>query len=777
MSYKLLIVESPTKVTSLNKYLKSEGNYKIASSMGHIRDLPSKKGMNIDIENDFKPNYQIKTDKRKVIKELKSLAKDAQEVIMASDGDREGEAIAWHLCYALKLDPKTTKRIIFHEITAPALKKALEKPLYINQNLVDAQQARRILDRIVGFELSPILWQKMQKPGLSAGRVQSVAVRLIYEREKAISEFEPKIEITGQGIFNIKGQEITADLKNPLETLEEGQEFLKSSEKATFKIEKCEVKPSLRKPGPPFKTSTLQQEASRRLRFSIKQTMQAAQQLYEKGYITYMRTDSLNLSQQSLKAAEKYISQTFGQKRYHHKRTYQTQSKGAQEAHEAIRPTDFTVTQATDVDLPATKLYQLIWQKTLASQMAPAKIDRTTIHITSNQSEHQLIVKGHTLCFDGFLKVTQDMQDDVILPEVQPGEKLQLKEMKIFEKFSQPPVRFSEATLVKTLEELGIGRPSTYAPTISTILDRGYVIKGHVEPRLRIIKGFILKENQIKDYEIEEKWGGSTNKLIPEDLTQLVIPFLIEYFQEIMNYDFTSKIETDLDKIALDQLDWTTFLKTFYQKFHPLIQTAKEADRKKIQKMKEIGIDPADQKTIYARWGKYGPMLQKGLAEDSDEKPIMTNLPPDTTLETVTLKEAMKMFQLPRLVGQTEQGGEIKSKIGPYGPYLTVEEEGQKFNISLKDHDPFLITKNEALELIQTYKENKEKANIADFGEIKIINGRFGPYITDGTKNCKIPNKDKDGQDIDPHKVTKEQASKWLKEKGKTRKSRPKIRS
>ena len=618
MSYKLVIVESPTKVTSVGKYLKD--GYKITSSMGHVRDLPAKGGMHIDIENDFKPNYQVTPEKKKIITELKSLAKNASEVIMASDEDREGEAIAWHLCQILKLKPEETKRIVFHEITEDALKAAIKNPRYINQDLVNAQQARRILDRIVGFELSPVLWRKVQK-GLSAGRVQSIAMRLICEREEEIKNFKPNIECHGQAIFKIDDQEIKADLKNKFKDLKEGREFLEICRTSEFTIESIEVKPSYKNPAAPFKTSTLQQEAAQKFGFSVKQTMIAAQRLYEGGFITYMRTDSLNLSEQALETAKQYIIKEFGDK-YYQFRKYQTKNKDAQEAHEAIRPTDFKIERPTKLDTQAIKLYKLIRQRALASQMKPAQTDKTNVIIAVRGSDEKFLISGQILKFDGFLRVTEDALNDIILPKMDLGQKLELLEALVFEKFSSLPARFGEASLVKKLEELGIGRPSTYVPTISTILERGYAVKGDVEAQTRRYRGVILQKAQIQDYDSEEKWGGATNKLLPTDLAKLVTQFLKKHFSEIMDYGFTSKIETDFDKIAHGELDWVQHLKKFYGDFHPSVEATKDIPRSAVGGMRELGKDPSDQKIIYARLGRFGPMLQKGLAEDSDDKPI-----------------------------------------------------------------------------------------------------------------------------------------------------------
>lgn len=767
MSYKLLIVESPTKVNSIGRYLKSVGNYKIASSMGHLRDLPSKGGMNVDIANGFKPNYQIAPGKQKTVSELKKLSKEASEVIMASDEDREGEAIAWHLCHILNLDSQTTKRITFNEITADALQRALKNPRTIDQNLVNAQQARRILDRIVGFELSPVLWMKIQ-PGLSAGRVQSIAMRLIYERQQEIKNFQPERKMMAQASFDFGQVVLMADLKNKLNNLPEGRQFLEKLRQATFKISDIVQKPSLRKPSPPLKTSTLQQIASQKLGFGVQKTMIAAQHLYEAGFITYMRTDSLTLSQQAQGAIKAQISQDFGDQ-YYVAKQYRQKTSHAQEAHEAIRPTDFTQKEVSGVEEAARKLYRLIYRRTLASQMAPARFQKTTLSITDNSEEFVFTVQGQVLEFAGFLEVLQESDKDVILPECQIGQEVKLLEAHVKERLTEPPSCFTEASLVKKMEELGIGRPSTYAPTINTLLTRQYVIKGDLEPEMKSCKGLILQDALIRDYESQESWGGGTNKLLPTALAELVTPFLKEHFPEIMDYDFTSKIEGDFDQIALGQLDWTEHLSQFYQHFHPLIETAQAISRQKITQMREVGLDPKDGKMIYARLGRRGPMLQKGLAEESKEKPLFAPLPDNTTIENVTLKQALSMFEFPKLLGQNNDEEDIWVKNGPFGAYL----EMGKLRLPLKDVDPKTVTLEQALSLFEEKKEADRKKIIVEFGDkLKILNGIYGPYVTDGVKNGKIP---KEFKDQDLSQTTQEDAQRWLDETGK--KPRPKRRS
>ena len=761
MGYKLVIVESPTKITSIGKYLDSDRSYKIASSMGHVRDL-SKKDMGIDIENNFQPNYQISPDKQKIVKELKKLVKEASEVIMASDEDREGEAIAWHLCHILNLDPKTTKRIVFHEITKTALEQAIANPRTINQDLVNAQQARRIMDRIIGFKLSPLLWRKIASD-LSAGRVQSVAMRLIYERELEIKNFKPQISYQAKATFRINQQEAIAQLNNKINSFEEGRQFLEACRLAYpqedgFKIIDKTTKPSLRNPSPPFKTSTLQQEASQKLGFSIKQTMRLAQKLYEAGFITYMRTDSLNLSQEILQSAKTYIVNNFGDQ-YHQLKMYQTKNQDAQEAHEAIRPTDINQSTISDTDEQIRKLYQLIHRRTLASQMTPAKFNKTTIVIQVKTSPYKFSIDGQTLEFDGFLKINPENLKDVLIPDCQIGQFARLIEANIFEKFSNHPARFTEASLVRKLEESGIGRPSTYVPTINTLIERKYVIKGEIESQFRIYKGLILQNQDIKDYQAEDKYGGGVNKLIPTNLAELVTPFLKEHIAEIMDYDFTSKTEADFDLIAQGQLDWVQLLQNFYDKLQPSIEKAEEISKQSIMKMRQIGQDPQDNQIIYARQGRHGTYLQKGLAEDSDKKPPTAPLPTGTNLEDVTLEQALKMFKLPRLIGLADDQSEILAKIGPFGPYL----ENQQLRIPLKEYDPFSIDLSTALNLIAEKKESNRQKVIAEFGDLKILRGRFGPYITDGKKNAPIPKEYRDK----PETINQHQTQTWLDEKGK----------
>jgi DNA topoisomerase-1 len=747
MAKNLVIVESPAKAKTIEKYLGKD--YMVKSSFGHIRDLP-KKGLNIDIENNFEPTYEISTDKTKVIKELKTAAKGA-DIWLASDEDREGEAIAWHLTQALKLDPANTKRIVFHEITKPAIEHAIKNPRTVDMHLVDAQQARRVLDRLVGYELSPVLWKKVQ-PGLSAGRVQSVAVRLIVEREREIKDFEPKPSYKVTAVFLSGKDELPAELTEKLPDDKKSLKLLETSKSATFQVSNLEQKPGTRNPSAPFTTSTLQQEASRRLGFSVRQTMTLAQRLYESGHITYMRTDSTLLSGQAIKAAEDYIKKEFGTK-YYQVRQYQTKSASAQEAHEAIRPTNFTKTSAGNDDQQK-KLYNLIWRRALASQMAPAQVNRTEITISISNRPEIFLAKGEILTFDGFFKVYGGNKDDVILPKIEVGQVLDLESMTATQTFSKPPARYSEASLVRKLEELGIGRPSTYAPTISTIQTRGYVEKSDLLGEQREIIVLTLKNGKIGKEKIEETFGADKGKLVPTPVAQITNDFLVKYFEPIMDYDFTANVEGDFDEIARGKEDWQRMIRAFYKDFHPMVKQSEKVSREETSQARTLGTDPKSGKPIIARFGRYGPMLQRGEATD-DEKPDFAPLPPDTELEDVTMEQALEMFKLPRTVGKTAKGEEIKANIGRYGPYIQV---GKLF-VSIKDSDPRTITEKEAREIYTAKLEQEAKKNIAEFNSgIKVLNGPFGPYVTDGKKNARIP------KSADPTKLT-EAAAKELLEK------------
>lgn len=748
MSKNLVIVESPAKAKTIEKYLGKE--YTVKSSFGHIRDLP-KKGLNIDVEHNFEPTYEINPDKKKVVSELRAAAKTASDIWLASDEDREGEAIAWHLTQALKLDPAKTKRIVFHEITKSAIERAIENPRTVNLHLVNAQQARRVLDRLVGYELSPVLWKKV-RTGLSAGRVQSVAVRIIVEREREIREFTPESSYKITAIFTVDGQELKAELADKISARDDARTFLEACTGATFTVEDISQKPGSRNPGAPFTTSTLQQEAARRLGYSVKQTMTLAQRLYENGNITYMRTDSTTLSGFAIKSAEEFVKKNYGDD-YHQVRQYKTKNESAQEAHEAIRPTDFNRLQAGD-DPQQQKLYNLIWQRALASQMAPAQTEKTEISIGISTRPEKLTAKGEILQFDGFLKVYGGGKDDTLLPPVDKGQQLPLNTMAATETFTRPPARYSEASLVKRLEELGIGRPSTYAPTISTIQSREYVEKKDLEGAERTVQTLTLLSGAIAEEESTEITGADRNKLVPTALAEVTTDFLVKYFPSVVDYDFTATVEEDFDRIAEGEETWQKMITSFYKDFHPLIAESEKASREEVSQARELGTDPKTGKPILARFGRYGPMLQRGETE-SDEKPAFAPLPDGTTLEDVTLEQALKMFELPRTVGTTADGQTITANIGRFGPYIQVD----KTYVSIKPSSPFDITEAEARELYQAKLEKEANKYIQQFDSgISVINGPYGPYITDGKKNAKIP------KDTDPKKLTEAECKKLLDE-------------
>ncbi len=728
MAKNLVIVESPAKAKTIEKFLGKD--YTVKSSFGHIRDLP-KKGISIDVEKGFQPTYEIPADKKKVIKELKTAAKDAT-VWLASDEDREGEAIAWHLCMALDLDPEKTKRIVFHEITKPAIENAVAKPRTVDLKLVDAQQARRILDRLVGYELSPVLWKKV-RTGLSAGRVQSVAVRLIVEREREIKAFESTSDYKVIGTFLADGSELDAELSVRFEDQANTEKFLNDAKDAAYTVSDISLKPGSRNPSAPFTTSTLQQEASRRLGFSVKQTMTLAQRLYESGQITYMRTDSTVLSGQAIKAAETYIAKTYG-KEYHQVRQYKTKNSSAQEAHEAIRPTNFETT-AAGADEQQKKLYNLIWRRALASQMAAAEVSRTDVTIAMSNRTETFAAKGEILRFDGFYKVYGGSKDDTILPPLTQGQTLDLKRMTATETFSRPPARYSEASLVRKLEELGIGRPSTYAPTISTIQSRGYIEKADIEAATRNVTRLTLEKDSITTTTEEENYGADRSKLLPTPVAEVTTDFLVKHFAHILDYDFTANVEQEFDDIAEGKEAWQTMLAGFYKDFHPLIEASANVSREETSQARLLGHDPSNGKPIMARYGRFGPMLQRGETE-SEEKPDFAPMPDGAQLTTITLEEALEMFKLPRLVGKTEDGQDMKANIGRFGPYVQVG----KLYVSIKPHDPMKITEEEARELYATKLEKEANKYIAQFDSgISIVNGPYGPYVTNGKKNARIP--------------------------------------
>lgn len=744
----LVIVESPAKAKTIEKYLGKD--FTVKSSFGHIRDLP-KKGLNINIEGDFEPTYEISADKKKVVSELKKAAKAADTVWLASDEDREGEAIAWHLCIALGLDPKKTKRIVFHEITKPAIENAIKNPRTVDTALVHAQQARRVVDRLVGYELSPVLWKKV-RTGLSAGRVQSVAVRLIVEREREIEAHSSEISYKIIAEFNKDGVSLPAECNEKPKNADKVMKLLEDAKTADFKVKTIDEKPGIKTPGAPFTTSTLQQEASRRLGYSVRTTMQLAQRLYENGHITYMRTDSVNLSETALSAMAGYITSSYGQE-YLNRRTFKTKSEGAQEAHEAIRPTDFTKSSA-GADEQQKRLYQLIRQRALASQMAPAQVKRTTAVIDMSNNSALFTAKGEILTFDGYLKVYGGGKDDIILPAIEKGEKLGMDKIEARQIFSRPPARYTEATLVRTLEELGIGRPSTYAPTINTIQTRGYVEKGASEGMVREYHALKLAGGQIHESTESENTGSDKGKLLPTALAIMANDFLVKHFAPIVDYDFTREAEAEFDKIAHGKETWNKMIENFYKKeFHPLIIKSADVSRAETSQARELGKDPKTGKTVYARFGRYGPMLQIGEVTD-DEKPDFAPLPKGARLETVSLEEALEMFKLPRIVGTTQEGEEIKANIGRFGPYVQV---GKLF-VSIKDQDPLKISEEEARELIAAKRDAEAKKTISDYGKIRVLNGMYGPYITDGKKNAKIP------KDVDPTKISELEAQKILEE-------------
>lgn len=752
----LVIVESPAKAKTIEKYLGSD--FVVKSSFGHVRDLP-KKGVAIDIENNFEPTYQVSEDKKKVVAELKKAAKAVDEVWIASDPDREGEAIGWHLCKILDLDPKKAKRVTYSELNKPAIEAAFKNPRTLDLNLVDAQQARRILDRLVGYELSPVLWKKVQT-GLSAGRVQSVAVRLIVEREREIEAFEPSSQFKVSAIFTIGDQELKAELPKPLADEASVQDFLNGVIGSNYTVHALTTKPGTRNPSPPFTTSSLQQEAASKLGFSVRQTMTLAQRLYESGHITYMRTDSVNLSQISLNAAKQYITGEYGEK-YHQIRTYKTKSSNAQEAHEAIRPTDFNKTNLGG-DEQQKKLYNLIWRRTLASQMASAQIERSEISIAISKRKETFVAKGEILVFDGFLKVYGGGKDDTILPAVHEGDELQLNEIRALESFDRPPARYSEASLVRKLEELGIGRPSTYAPTISTIQTRNYVEKRDAEGVERNLRAFALKDDLVTPETVTEVTGAERNKLIPTHLADMATDFLVKHFSEIVDYDFTARAEANFDLVAEGKAQWQKQIGDFYKSFHPLIEKSADVSRVETSQARALGTDPKSGKPIVARYGRFGPMLQKGETED-EEKPIFAPLPEGTTLMTVTFEQALEMFKLPRIVGETTDGQEIKANIGRFGPYIQVG----KLYVSIKPLDPLTITEDEARKFYaeKLKKEAEKHINHFEKSGISVLNGQYGPYITDGKKNVRIP------KATEPKDITEEQAIEML-EKAPVRKKR-----
>ncbi len=738
MAKNLLIVESPAKAKTINNYLGKE--YIVKSSFGHIRDL-SKKNLGVNVEGDFRPQYEISPDKKKIVAELKKLSKEAEMVWLASDEDREGEAIAWHLSETLKLDPKKTKRIVFHEITKSAITNAIENPRGIDYNLVNAQQARRVLDRLVGFELSPLLWKKV-KPSLSAGRVQSVAVRLIVEREQEIKNFTPTYKYKLVADFmNANGDMFTAELSTKFDEKEEAKAFLESCKNYNFTVVNTEKKPGKRSPAAPFTTSSMQQEANRKLGYSVSKTMMLAQRLYEAGHITYMRTDSINLSGLALKIAKEEIVSAYGEE-YSKTRKYKTKIKGAQEAHEAIRPTNMA-NRTAGGDAQQKKLYDLILKRTLASQMSDAKLEKTLITIDTPQNNLNFITQGEVVIFDGFLKVYQastdeDSSNETLagsLPKVNKGEQLSYSQIIASQRFTKHPPRYSEAALVKKMEELGIGRPSTYAPTISTIMNRGYVVKEEIEGFMRNMDVITLSSNIVSESVKTERSGASKGRLSPTDIGILVNDFLIKYFRDILEYSFTANVEKEFDLIAEGKAVWNTIIKNFYQEFHKKVEeTTETAERFSGERL--LGVDPKSGKNVYVRIGKFGPIVQIGEATD-EEKPRFAGLRKGQSIGEITFEEAMELFKFPRKLGEYEDKV-VTVAIGRFGPY--VRHDSKFFSLGKEDL-PESISLDRAIDIIEAKRQKDRENTLKTFSEepgLIIMNGRFGPYISFEKKNYKI---------------------------------------
>ncbi len=726
MTKNLVIVESPAKAKTIEKFLGKD--FTVKSSFGHIRDLPGK-NISIDIENNFEPNYVVPSDKKKIVAELKKLAKEADVVWLASDEDREGEAISWHLLEALGLDEKKTKRIVFHEITKSAITKAIENPRKINTHLVDAQQARRVLDRLVGYELSPVLWKKV-RPSLSAGRVQSVAVRLIVEREREIDNFTYESAFRVIALFETNDKAtIKAELPHRFKTQKEAEKFLETCNNAVFTVEDLETKPSKRSPAAPFTTSTLQQEASRKLGFSVAQTMSVAQKLYESGNITYMRTDSVNLSNEAIGAAKKEIIASYGEE-FSQVRKFSTKSKGAQEAHEAIRPT-YMNKHSVSGDAAQARLYDLIWKRTIASQMSDAKLEKTTITIGINTSKEKFVAKGEVLLFEGFLKVYLESSDDDhqedekegILPQVKKGEGLNLNELTATEKYNNHPPRYTEASLVKKLEELGIGRPSTYAPTISTIQKRGYIVREDRDGSQRNYVLLTLKSGKISEKQLKENFGFEKKKMFPTDIGIVVTDFLVENFGKVLDYNFTARVEEQFDEIAEGLKEWSKMIAEFYKPFHHQItDTLENAERASGERL--LGTDPKTKKPVIARIGRFGPMIQIGSTED-EEKPQFASLLPEQNISNITLEQALTLFQFPKTLGNHE-GKEVVVSQGKFGPYVKFDE---KFISLPKGEEITAVNLNRAIELIK--EKQQADAPIAEYQGKPVQKGvgRFGPFI------------------------------------------------
>jgi len=763
MSKNLVIVESPAKAKTIEGFLGKD--FVVKSSYGHVRDL-KKKGLSVDVENSFEPEYEISPDKKKVIDELKKLVAKSDKIWLATDEDREGEAISWHLEQVLNLDKKDVSRIVFHEITKGAISKAIENPRKLDYRLVDAQQARRVLDRLVGFELSPVLWRKV-KPSLSAGRVQSVTVRLIVEREREINNFEEKFAYRVTAVFSANGKSFKAELNKRFDTIEEAREFINACNGSTFSVEDLQVKPSKKSPAAPFTTSTLQQEASRKLSFSVARTMSVAQKLYEEGKITYMRTDSLNLSDSARDGAKKQITSNYGAE-FSKPRTFSTKSKGAQEAHEAIRPADMSVTSVGG-DPAGQRLYDLIYKRTLASQMADAELEKTTVRIkvegpNAPATNLNFVARGEVIKFEGFLKVYLEGTDDEdnekeeegLLPTMKVGDKLERKIITATQRFSNHPPRYTEASLVKKLEELGIGRPSTYAPTISTVQKRGYVVKEDREGHPREYSVIELDGNKVEEKTKTENTGAEKQKLFPTDIGIVVNDFLVEHFEKILSYDFTATVEKQFDDIAEGMLEWTDMIKSFYKPFHENVEeTLEHGDR---PTGRELGKDPKSGKPVYAKIGRYGPMVQIGDAED-EEKPKFASLRHDQSMTTINLEDALELFKLPREVGEYE-GEKVTAAIGRFGPYL--RHKGSF--VSLKEaegDDPLSVEIDRAIELIEAKRKADREKIIKTFEEdetVQVLKGRWGPYLKAGKQNIKIP------KDVEPESLTFADCKKLIEE-------------
>ena len=761
MQKNLVIVESPAKAKTIEKFLGKD--FHVMSSYGHIRDL-KKKDFGIDIENGFTPVYEVPSDKKKVVSELKAAAKKAELVWLASDEDREGEAISWHLYDVLGLNEEKTRRIVFHEITKSAILKAIDNPRPIDINLVDAQQARRVLDRIVGFELSPVLWRKI-KPSLSAGRVQSVAVRLIVEREREIRAFEPKAAYRIVAVFtkeeNGQKYELKAEYNKRLKTKEEALDLLERLKTSSFEVADVTMRPAKKTPAAPFTTSTLQQEASRKLGFSVGQTMMVAQRLYESGKITYMRTDSVSLSGLAINVAKTEIETQYGDE-YVKIRQYTNKSKGAQEAHEAIRPT-YMNTHEVSGTAQEKKLYSLIWKRAIASQMADAQLERTTVNISASEAEGRFSVTGEVIKFDGFLRVYLEGTDDEetekdtgILPPIKKGELLTMNETVATQRFTLKPPRYTEAALVRTMEELGIGRPSTYAPTISTIQNRGYVEKGNVEGVERSYNVIKLVDNKIKDTDKKEIAGADKNKLIPTDTGIVVNDYLVENFASTLDYNFTAKVEKNFDKVAEGDIEWKKLIEEFYNVFHPKVEAAINQKTEHRAGERVLGVDPKTGRPIAVKIGRYGPLAQIGEKED-EEKPLFAGLRKNQSIETITLEEALKLFELPRVVGILEEK-EMIAAVGRFGPYI---RHDSKFYSLPKELDPHKVKENEAIEVIEKKRKEDREKIIQTFEEepgLIVQKGRYGPYISFEKKNYKIP------KTVNPEELTLEDVRKIISE-------------